>query len=580
MKTQRSFIKTVKRFFEPVSAYKKMSFIAIMPAFFNSFSVILSVYLIKEITNKLKDGLSLEVKTLIIYFILLVLLRYTILIFFRRKTYAIMWPTFRKYMYKTYIKKFIYLDNNQAEKHWTWKLIALIDKWMHAHVDLLVRFFSDVIWWVTTIILSIIFIWFINITYAFVIIIISIIMFIVIHLIQNKTMEYRRIRRDINIWITRKFVRILMSKFEVLQNDKIDKESEKITNTLNKNIYLNWKIMDYKVIVHIMIYLLIDLSKLFIIFLFWYGLYTTKINFWEFLWLMSIIYLLEQILRNLLNLYIDFIKIFVDVEKLWDFFDNIKNINLQEDKKKFKYKKWDIEIKDLIYSYDKNKKVFNKFNLKIKWWKVTAFVWNSWWWKSTLVKLISSYITPNYWKVIIDKQNLKKVSLKSYYREIWYLTQEPSIFDGTVLDNLTYAIDRKLNKWELKKVLKLSKCDFIDDLPNGLDTEIWEKWIKLSWWQKQRLAIAKIFLKNPKIIILDEPTSALDSFSEEQITKAMHNLFKDRTVIIIAHRLQTVKHADKIYVLEGWKIKEEWTHKELIKQKWIYKKMLDLQSGF
>ena len=87
-------------------------------------------------------------------------------------------------------------------------------------------------------------------------------------------------------------------------------------------------------------------------------------------------------------------------------------------------------------------------------------------------------------------------------------------------------------------------------------------------------------MKNPEIIILDEPTSALDSFSEEQITKALNNLFAWRTVIIIAHRLQTVKHADKILVLKDWEVAEEWNHDELISQEWIYKKMLDLQSGF
>ena len=121
---------------------------------------------------------------------------------------------------------------------------------------------------------------------------------------------------------------------------------------------------------------------------------------------------------------------------------------------------------------------------------------------------------------------------------------------------------------------------FVYDFPNGLETEIWEKWIRLSWGQRQRLAIAKIFLKNPKIIILDEPTSALDSFSEEQITIAMHNLFKWRTVIIIAHRLQTVKSADDIILIEDGKVKERWTHASLVRKKWIYKKMLDLQSWF
>lgn len=104
--------------------------------------------------------------------------------------------------------------------------------------------------------------------------------------------------------------------------------------------------------------------------------------------------------------------------------------------------------------------------------------------------------------------------------------------------------------------------------------------MKLSGGQKQRLAIAKIFLKNPHIILLDEPTSALDSFSEEKISQAFHTLFEDRTVLIIAHRLQTVKEADVILVLENGQVSEQGNHQELIKKNGIYAKMLELQSGF
>jgi subfamily B ATP-binding cassette protein MsbA len=125
-----------------------------------------------------------------------------------------------------------------------------------------------------------------------------------------------------------------------------------------------------------------------------------------------------------------------------------------------------------------------------------------------------------------------------------------------------------------------SQCDFIDGLPWWLSTEIGEKGIRLSWWQRQRLAIAKIFLKNPHIILLDEPTSALDSLSEELITKVLDRLFIWRTVIIIAHRLQTVKKADEILVIDDGDIVERWTHEQLISHNWKYKKMLDLQSGF
>jgi ABC-type multidrug transport system fused ATPase/permease subunit len=258
--------------------------------------------------------------------------------------------------------------------------------------------------------------------------------------------------------------------------------------------------------------------------------------------------------------------------------------------KDFDYKNWKIEIENLTYWYSENKPVFKNFDLKLKWWKITAFVGNSWSWKSTLVKLIAGYIRADSWEVIIDEQKLNKIKLKSYYKNIWYLTQDPSVFDGSILDNLMYwahsqplpCKEGSRDVWQkhLDKIIKQSKCEFIYDLEDWINTEIWERWVRLSWGQKQRLAIAKIFLKDPKIIILDEPTSALDSFSEEQITYAMHNLFKWRTVIIIAHRLQTVKDANDIILFENGEIKERWTHKELVKIKGQYNKMLELQSGF
>ena len=132
----------------------------------------------------------------------------------------------------------------------------------------------------------------------------------------------------------------------------------------------------------------------------------------------------------------------------------------------------------------------------------------------------------------------------------------------------------------LISALRLAHCDFVFDLEKWLDTEIGERGVRLSGWQKQRLAIAKIFLKNPEIILLDEPTSALDSFSEEAITEALDTLFKERTVIIVAHRLQTVKKADDIIVLEQGTILERWTHDSLVQHGWRYARMLELQSGF
>jgi ABC-type multidrug transport system fused ATPase/permease subunit len=129
-------------------------------------------------------------------------------------------------------------------------------------------------------------------------------------------------------------------------------------------------------------------------------------------------------------------------------------------------------------------------------------------------------------------------------------------------------------------MIRLAKCEFIYEFEHGLETEIGERGVKLSGGQKQRLAIAKIMLKNPEIILLDEPTSALDSINEESITEALHNLFQGRTVIVVAHRLQTVKQSDIIFYIEDGKILEQGSHDTLVLQKGKYKKMLDLQSGF
>ncbi len=144
-----------------------------------------------------------------------------------------------------------------------------------------------------------------------------------------------------------------------------------------------------------------------------------------------------------------------------------------------------------------------------------------------------------------------------YFSHIGYLSQDPNIFDGTIYENLTYALSYPPEEKKLKEVIAASKCEFVWSFADQLQTEIGEKGIRLSGGQKQRLAIAKIMLKSPNIILLDEPTSALDSFNEAQLTEALNNLFKDKTVIIVAHRLQTVKSADRILFIENGKVAEE-----------------------
>lgn len=173
------------------------------------------------------------------------------------------------------------------------------------------------------------------------------------------------------------------------------------------------------------------------------------------------------------------------------------------------------------------------------------------------MKLIAGYLHPQSGSISVLGNQLDETALKTYYPHIGYLTQDPSVFDATIRENLVSVLNSSNQKKEnsdqnseLERALRLAHCDFVFDLEHGLDTEIGERGVRLSGGQKQRLAIAKIFLKDPEIILLDEPTSALDSFSEEAITVALDELFKNRTVIIVAHRLQTVRKADDIIVIE------------------------------
>lgn len=265
------------------------------------------------------------------------------------------------------------------------------------------------------------------------------------------------------------------------------------------------------------------------------------------------------------------------IEKFWKFLDETPSLKNYETGDIFVQKDISIIFENVSFAYG-DKKVLENFSLIIPHGKKIALVGKSGSGKTTIAKLVTGYMYPDCGVVSIDGQDLSKLSLKSYYRHIGYLTQEPMIFDGSVRENLVYALNdsEHVSDEVLWNALKSAECDFIVNL----EAQIGEKGIRLSGGERQRLAIAKLMLKNPEIIVLDEPTSALDSFSEEKITKALDELFKGRTVVIIAHRLQTIKKADNILVLEAGKIIEEGKHSELMSKDGVYYKMVELQSGF
>lgn len=247
------------------------------------------------------------------------------------------------------------------------------------------------------------------------------------------------------------------------------------------------------------------------------------------------------------------------------------------------YETWAITLANVTFWYTPEKIILQNFTHHFLPGKTTALVGHSGSGKSTIIKLILKLYSVQQWTIYVDNQDINSLHIPTLYDHIGYLTQEPWIFDGTIRENLLYAIVWPVpedSETQIRKALEMAQIDeLVRWLPLWLDTELGEKWIKLSWGERQRLAMARVFLKNPEILIFDEPTSALDSIAEHAITDIMKSLFANRTVVVIAHRLQTVMHADEIIVLDHGRIAESGTHATLIAQWWIYAHLVDLQRG-
>ena len=223
----------------------------------------------------------------------------------------------------------------------------------------------------------------------------------------------------------------------------------------------------------------------------------------------------------------------------------------------------DIEFKNISYGYDNQKTIINNLSFKIKSNSSVALVGESGSGKSTIIKLIIGLIKYNKGNILIDGNELSKLNLSSFYDNVTYVSQEVPIFDGTLKENLIF--DKNISDKEILRVLKLVCLDkFYEKLENGLDTELGEKGIRMSGGERQRVALARLFFDDSKIIILDEATSAIDNITEKLVINNVLKQLNNKTLIIIAHRLETIKDVDTIYVLSDGVIKEQGKYNELL----------------
>ncbi|MDB9983203.1 ABC transporter ATP-binding protein/permease [Candidatus Pelagibacter sp.] len=240
--------------------------------------------------------------------------------------------------------------------------------------------------------------------------------------------------------------------------------------------------------------------------------------------------------------------------------------------KKFSSLKNNLILNNIYFSYIKNENVLKNINLEINKNDTVAIVGKSGSGKTTIADLLCGILTPSKGEIIVDGSNLKEINISDYRKKIGYVSQDVHLFNDSIKNNLIWVCDNpnEINDETIINSLKLSNSlEFVEKMKNGIDTFIGEKGVQLSGGQRQRLSMARIFMKKPEILILDEATSALDNLSEIEIQESIKKLktLYNITIIIIAHRLSTVKKADKIVILKNGMIQEQGTYEELKNKK-------------
>jgi subfamily B ATP-binding cassette protein MsbA len=298
----------------------------------------------------------------------------------------------------------------------------------------------------------------------------------------------------------------------------------------------------------------------------------------EFVSFLAALMLAYAPVRALAGLNIGFNEGMAAASRIYELIDKKNEIKEDKNLPDLKISSGNIIFKNVNFTYPDNSQILNNININITGGKRTAIIGESGSGKSTILNLIPRFYNLIKGKILIDGQEINTIKLSSLRKNMSIVSQDTILFDDTIKKNIAYANNNATNE-EIYKASELAGINnFIDSLKNGYETIVGENGIKLSGGQKQRISIARAFLKNAPIILLDEATSSLDSVSEEKIKQALEDLTKNRTTLIISHKLSTIMNCDKIYVIQNGQIVTNGTHLELIKNSIYYKNLYDKQS--
>jgi ATP-binding cassette subfamily B protein len=282
-------------------------------------------------------------------------------------------------------------------------------------------------------------------------------------------------------------------------------------------------------------------------------------------------------IQSLLNIHVDFTRSLALFTRIFDYFDMVPAIRQPEHARRPVVNRQDIRYEHVAFSYSPDKPLLEDITFTVPSGKMYAIVGPSGSGKSTIVNLLPRLYDVNGGSVKIGDTDVRDFDILYLRKCIGVVTQDSYLFNGTIRDNLLYAKETATDADLMAALKTASLAEFIENQPDGLDTVVGNRGLKLSGGEKQRLSLARIILKNPRILILDEATSALDSISENAIQDALERLMEGRTTIVIAHRLSTILKADRILVVANGTITEQGTHDELLAKNGIYRELYETQ---
>ena len=281
--------------------------------------------------------------------------------------------------------------------------------------------------------------------------------------------------------------------------------------------------------------------------------------------------------NSLLNIQVDWMRSMALFTRIFDYFDMPVEIENAPDAITPEISTGEVEFSHVNFAYDEERQILKDITFKLESGKSIAIVGPSGSGKSTIINLIPRLYDVQAGTVFYDGQDVRKLDLTFLRKQVGVVSQETYLFNGTIRDNLLYAKPDATEEEMIAALKRANIYDFVEKQEQGLDAMVGNRGLKLSGGEKQRISIARVLLKDPKLLIFDEATSALDSISENKIQEAIEPIIKERTSILIAHRLSTILAADEILVVKDGEIVERGQHKELVKQGGVYSELYNTQ---